>query len=97
MPYYTENPVVRQFESLCYQLGIVIDFDWSNWDEGREVLSGDHSAIDSSDLITLCKFITAFIRNNRFCDGVLIGAFENRLIIKILKSIQTQLSDLENA
>jgi hypothetical protein len=87
-PFYIEAPVVREFEKHCYELGIVIDFDWSKWDEGRELLSGDKSVIETLDLITLCKLITAIIRNDRFCDGALIGAFEDGLILRILMKMK---------
>ena len=47
---------------------------------------------DSIDIPTMCKIITAIVRNNRFCDGALVSAFESGLILKILKSIKHQIN-----
>ncbi|MCK5820321.1 MAG: hypothetical protein KAH17_00480 [Bacteroidales bacterium] len=87
-PFYAPSPVVEKFEELCYKLGIIVDFDWPGWDEGRELASGDQSQIRNLDLVTSCKLITAIVRNNRFCDGVLVGAFESGLILSVLKRMQ---------
>ncbi len=46
---------------------------------------------DSVDIPTKCKLITAIVRNDRFCEGALVSAFESGLILKILKSIKRQL------
>jgi len=36
----------------------------------------------------LLKILTAFIRNNRFCDGALAARFEDGTIEKILKELK---------
>ena len=43
------------------------------------------------DIPKKCKLVTAIIRNDRFCEGALISAFESGLILKILKSIKLQI------
>ena len=50
---------------------------------------------DSTDLITKCKLITAIVRNDRFCEGALVAAFESGLILKILKSMEKEVSGVE--
>ncbi len=81
-----EIKVVLDFEKIMYRLGLVIPFNWSKWDEGREIVKkGNYRNLDS---ITLLKILTAFIRNNRFCDGALVGRFEDRSIEKILKELK---------
>jgi len=81
-----ETKVVLDFESIMYELGLVIPFNWSIWDEGREIVEkGNYSNLDT---ITLLKILTSFIRNNRFCDGALAARFEDRAIEKVLKEIK---------
>lgn len=87
-PYWEQSGVVVNFEKRAYDLGLVINFDWPKWDEGRKFASGDHSKIDNLDLITLCKLITAIIRNDRFCDGALIESFETGFMPRILKRMR---------
>lgn len=80
--------VVIKFEKEAYGLNIIINFDWPAWDEGRRLARGPLDRIDQIDLITACKLITAFIRNDRFCDGALAGSFESGLMLRILKRIR---------
>ena len=90
-PYCIEETIVSQFLDIVYRLPIIISFDWGAWEEGREIASNDDFDHDTLDLPTKCKLITAIVRNNRFCDGVLVSAFESGLILRILKSIEKQI------
>ncbi len=85
--------IVYKFLDIVYDIPIVIDFDWSHWDEGRKMASDENFDFDTIDIPTKCKLITAFVRNDRFCDGALSGAFQRGTILKILKSIQKQLQE----
>ena len=93
-PYCIEAPIVSQFLHIVYRLPIIISFDWGAWEEGREIASNDDFDHDTLDLPTKCKLITAIVRNNRFCDGALVSAFESGLILRILKSIEKQILPL---
>ena len=72
---------------------IIISFDWGAWEEGRELTSNDEFDFDTLDIPEKCKLITAIVRNDRFCDGALVSAFESGLISRILKSIEKQIAD----
>ncbi len=87
-----EAPVISTFLEVVYQIPIIIDFHWSAWDEGRKLAGDPSTDYDSIDIPTKCKLITAFVRNNRFCDGVLASAFEDGTILRILKSIRKEVS-----
>ena len=72
---------------------IIISFDWGAWEYGREITSNDEFDFDTLDIPEKCKLITAIVRNDRFCDGALVSAFESGLISRILKSIEKQIAD----
>jgi hypothetical protein len=86
-------PVIQKFVDSAYELGLIVDFDWPKWDDGRKIAHNEDFNFDSIDVPTKCKLITAIIRNDRFYDGVLISAFESGLILKILQSINRQLNE----
>jgi hypothetical protein len=92
LPYFIPSHVVVRFEKIVYSIPIIINFDWGAWDEGRKMLSNKDFDFDTIDIPTKCKLITAIVRNNRFCDGVLVGAFESGIILKVLKSLEKQIS-----
>ncbi|RKZ14292.1 hypothetical protein DRQ53_11845, partial [bacterium] len=86
-------PVVSRFFEIVYGMPLIISFDWGAWDEGRTIASDKDFDLDALDLPTLCKLITAIVRNDRFCEGALVAAFESGLILRILGSIQKQIAD----
>lgn len=47
---------------------------------------------DTIDLPTTCKLITAIVRNDRFCEGALDSAFESGFMLRILKSMEKQIT-----
>ena len=66
-------------------------FNWCKWDEGRKIVSDEDFDYDSINILTKCKIITAIVRNDRFCSGRLVEAFESGMMLKVLKSIRKQL------
>ena len=76
---------------IVYRLPIIISFDWGAWEEGREIASNEEFDFDTIDIPAKCKLITVIVRNDRFCDGVLVSAFESGQILRILKSIERQI------
>lgn len=88
---YIQSEIVTKFLETVYAIPIIIDFDWGSWDEGRKIVSDDKFDFDTIDIPTKCKIITAIVRNDRFCDGMLISSFESGMMLEVLKSIQKQL------
>ena len=84
-PQYIEHRVVEEFREIVYSMPIMIDFNWASWDDGRKIVGDENFDYCSIDIPTKCKIISAIIRNDRFCDGALVSAFESGLILKILK------------
>lgn len=87
----TKSNIVFKFQKIVYDIPIVIDFDWGHWDDGKKMLRDPEFDFDTVDIPTKCKIITAFVRNDRFCEGALVSAFESGVILKVLKSIERQL------
>ena len=91
-PLYEEDKIIQKFRDIAYNLKIVIPFNWMKWKEGEELYNRNIEYLDL-DIITLCKLITAIIRNDRFCEGFLIDAFENRKILKLLYAIKANFDE----
>jgi len=91
LPHENQHDVVCRFQDIAYKMPIIIDFDWGSWDEGRKMLNDESFDYDSIDILTKCKLITAIVRNDRFCEGALVDAFESGQILKILKAIEKQI------
>lgn len=80
----------QRFHEVVYGLGIVFAFDWPNWQAGANALSSDQTDYNQFELVTLCRFITAIVRNDRFCEGYLISQFTNGTATKLLRALKYQ-------
>ena len=52
IPYSLPSPLVCRFEKLVYDIGLVVDFNWSKWEESQDLFSPDNPEIDKIDAIT---------------------------------------------
>ncbi len=86
-PNVIHSRIVNDFVNIMYELDLIVDFDWGNWEKGNEILRISNFA--DQDNVTLVKILTVIIRNGRFNEGLLIRAFENKSIEKILIQIKS--------
>jgi hypothetical protein len=89
-----EAKVVWDFENLLIDLGLIIGFDWANWEEGKQIVS--EGKYQNLDTVTLMKVIIAIQRSNHFNDGALASRFQDGTILKILKQLKMNANDLEH-
>jgi len=92
-PNNVPRALVSQFLEIVYSIPIMIVFDWSSWEEGRNIVNDDKFDYDTIDLVKKCKLITAIVRYDRFCEDALECELESGLILKILKSIEKEISN----
>jgi hypothetical protein len=86
MPWVDRHETVSEFVRAFHDCGIVFPFDWSGWDEGREMAEWDD--FTGVDMLTLRKLLTAIIRNDRFCEGALQEALEDGVIQRIVVAMK---------
>ena len=91
---FNDSYIVSKFHEVAYNLPIIISFDWGDWHEGQEIVKNEGFDLNAIDVPTKCKLITAIVRNDRFCEGALNSAFESGLILRILKSIEKQVTNV---
>jgi hypothetical protein len=91
LPHYNNSGVVKRFCKIVYDLPIIIVFNSSSLTYGRKMLNDSNFDFDTIDIPEKCKLITAIIRSERFCDGALVTAFKEGIILRILKSIKKEL------
>ena len=89
LPYWDWEKITQKFVETMYDLNLVINFDWMDWNDGRGMLQNNSHDYNSLDTLTLFKLLTTIIRADRFNDGYLIINFKNGNIIKIIKAIKT--------
>ncbi|WP_157626898.1 DUF6508 domain-containing protein [Spirosoma luteum] len=72
---------------------IEIVFDWPNWHEGKAVVMQPKLTFEHYDLLTLCMFITAIVRAERFNEGILMDCYERGIIVSVLKAIKARVEE----
>jgi len=88
IPYPHYHPEVNRFVSLAYEDGWVrTDFDWGVWSTTQEAhtLRDDPEALAAATPDQLAKLITVLVRQERFSEGSLMWAFEDGLVLAIVR------------
>ena len=77
--YYLWNaPITFEAMKFLYDNNLLIDFDWSHWDEGRELYKKDDpNKYNLLDIEWVLKLLTAVARNDRFNEGAWAALFDS--------------------
>ena len=79
MPYAILGDAAETFIRTAYDRGWVLrGFDWVSWgqSEDAQALWSDPSALARAEPMKLLYLITALMRQDRFSEGTLLGAFK---------------------
>jgi hypothetical protein len=82
------DAAINALNEAAYRLGWVLtDFDWSKWAHGPEcqTLVTNPANVASAGPLTLARLLTAHLRQDRFCEGHLLGAFEDGHLTAIVR------------
>lgn len=78
MPYVELDPLAHDAMRFLYDHHLIIPFNWSEWDDGRELFrSTQEDRFTTLDRQTVLKLLTAVARNDRFNEGAWAGLFED--------------------
>jgi hypothetical protein len=96
MPYVVYSDTVEDLIKAAYDHGCVLTgFRWPEWAHAAEAqaLCHDPSELARATPEQLLRLLTAIIRQDRFCEGVLLHAFEMRLMLGIVRRAAAILED----
>lgn len=80
--------MITSFVDLCYDMGLVIDFDWMHWKEGPTYVENNSEKVAEADLETVIRLVTAHIRNDRFSEGWLESLLDNGHLVILLRRLK---------
>lgn len=83
--------LASQVMSTCYDIPIMVSFDWGAWSEGEEAMK-DEDFSDKS-VHFLCLLLTAIIRSDRFNENYFYNLVQSGLVSQIIDSIKKSLSE----
>jgi hypothetical protein len=98
LPYVVYSDVADDFVGSAYDHGCVLTgFRWAGWAHAPEAqsLCNDPSKLARATPEQLLRLLTAIIRQDRFCEGVLLCAFESGLMLRIVRRAAAILDDEE--
>ena len=77
MPWIENDPLIYEFLDFMDANGLLIIFNWSEWDEGSKLFTSEEATkYDNVDISTALKLISTASRKERFAGGTLAWAFE---------------------
>jgi ADP-ribosyl-[dinitrogen reductase] hydrolase len=87
-PYFSFSPEVNEFIDALRKQDMIIPFDWKSWRTEAKRYQTDAEALETADLLTLCKLLTVHVRAERFAEGHLASVFESGHITAILHRLK---------
>ena len=79
----------RDFYQYVYNNGfILIDFDWQAWGDEAVSYMEDRKKLNTADMATLYKLITAHMRADHFVEGHYDAIIENGFLGDVLHRMQ---------
>ena len=97
-PWFKSSAVAVRFSTMLYDAGWILpDFDWPTWIEGPEGqrLCTDREAISSATEEQLAQCLTALARSDRFSDGTLAKAYDDKILLSIAERAEDLLRDVD--
>ena len=85
---YSYNREVNKFITTLKKEEFTIVFDWTEWQDEANKYFKDPKLIDATDIATLRKLMTMFIRKERFCSGFLNSVIDTGMILRILERLE---------
>lgn len=81
-------PITYEAMKFLYDNNLIITFNWSDWDEGRNFFKNkNQNKYDALNKEWVLKLLTAVARNDRFCDGAWASLFESGDAQKLFKRL----------
>lgn len=82
------NPVVTGLIQACYAEFLVQPFDYEKWSRNLGSVLEEDVFVQGLDLEGIVKLLTYHIRQERFCDGHLLQAFQSGQMTRILRRLK---------
>ena len=89
--YTTMGPLLEKVYDFAYAHGFILPFDWMNWleTEGEQTRINPTDQLSRRTLNETLGLITAVFRSDRFNEGALLEAFDNRTIPTLFRHLLT--------
>ncbi|GJD96241.1 DUF6508 domain-containing protein [Methylobacterium iners] len=89
--WFAMDETAARFVADCYDHGwVVAESDWAGWaqTERAKALRDDPAVLASATEQELAQLLTVVIRQDRFCEGSVAGAFESGMILGVLRRLE---------
>ena len=81
---FVEQQTMDCLITHTWEIGLMVKFDWPQWEEGGQFYGKDEWNFSDKDLVFCYKFLTAVIRNGRFTQGALEHILETGKMIGLI-------------
>ena len=97
MPFFSYSDEASRFIQVCYDMKWVHPFDWGEWMRSGEAvrLRNEPGVLESATPEQLQQLLTTVIRQDRFVDGAVAGAYKAGLLVEILRRAEVLAEDPE--
>lgn len=82
-----QSEIFKRFESFLYEVKLIFNFRWKDWEEGRKIIHDAHADLSCCSLLDLSMYLTLIFRLEHLEPGTISEAYRNGVLRKIVYSL----------
>ena len=87
MPYPVYSDPVNRLVQALYRAGSIVSFDWGAWRKLHPELG--ESAFSGGSVADAVRLVTAVVRGERFCDGLILEVLNDGTMVGALRRLRS--------
>ena len=87
-PCYSYSDEVQEFVKTLYEHDMIVPLDWAHWHKRAQQYQKDRTSVESADLATIRRLLTAHVRADRFTEGHLAAVLKSGHITAMLRRLK---------
>lgn len=81
------SEIFQSFESFLYEVKLVFNFRWKDWEEGKRILIETDPDLSCCSLLDLSMYLTLIFRKEHLQPGTVSAALKSGILRKIIYAL----------
>jgi hypothetical protein len=87
-PFAVLSANASRFVRELHERGFVYAFEWPAWADEAQRYFNQHALLEEASLDTIRRLFFVLVRQERFCEGTLLDAFQSGLMVALLRRLE---------
>lgn len=88
---FTESEEFHRLHKLLYDMQIIFNFDWMEWQKGQQEIKDSISDLSTCSILEFSMYLTAIFRAERFHEGSIEANYRNGTLNKLFNGLRLRI------